>query len=59
MRTHPRMDEFHHSGSALASPESLTTIAMRSTLVAESGLFQILGNSKVEEMWVGPSGRDE
>jgi hypothetical protein len=42
MRMHPMMEEFHHSGLALARPESLTTIAMRSTLVAESP-FQILG----------------
>jgi hypothetical protein len=42
MRIHPKMDEFHHSGSALASPESLTTIAIRSTLVVEIGPLQIL-----------------
>ena len=28
---HPFTEEFHHCGSLLASPESLTIIAMRST----------------------------
>jgi hypothetical protein len=53
------MDEFHHSGSALASLESLTTIAMRSTLAAESGPFQIFEIPTLEEIWAGPCGMDE
>ena len=28
---HPFVEQFHHCGSVLASPESLTIIAMRST----------------------------
>ena len=59
MRTQPRIDEFHHSGLALASPESLTNIATRPTLVEESGPFQILGIPILTEVCSGPSGTDE